>query len=186
MESDEKNRFVDDWLGEALRQQGAIEPRPGLESRILANLRAENHRTAQNTRWWPVLAAAAIALAIAAAIWMDTGRRRTPNLAVSHPDVPQAVRPQAHGNAPPLVAKLAGRHKARKAMPSRLEQFPSPQPLSEQEKMLATYVQQFRHEALLIAEAQTELFEREMPDQQIPKIGIPANSDQPNPSGEPQ
>ena len=39
----------------------------------------------------------------------------------------------------------------------RLEQFPSPQPLSEQERILADYVTQFRREAVLGAEAQRRL-----------------------------
>jgi prefoldin subunit 5 len=38
-----------------------------------------------------------------------------------------------------------------------LEQFPSPQPLSEQEQMLARYVEELPSEAKQIAQAQTEL-----------------------------
>ena len=38
----------------------------------------------------------------------------------------------------------------------RLDQFPSPRALSEQEKLLVRYVHEFPEEAVLIAQAQAE------------------------------
>lgn len=38
----------------------------------------------------------------------------------------------------------------------KLDQFPTPRPLSEQEKLLVRYVHEFPEEALLIAKAQAE------------------------------
>jgi hypothetical protein len=43
----------------------------------------------------------------------------------------------------------------------KLDQFPSPRPLSEQEQILATYVAQFHDEAVLIARARKEAMERD-------------------------
>jgi len=180
MKSDERDRFMDTWLDEALRQRGAIEPRPGLEGRILANLRAES--PARIGRWWPVLATVAVALLIAAAIFTSREHRHSPRIVVAHPDVPQSVRPERNAGTPPLVAKVTRPHVGRRVGASqRLEQFPSPQPLSDQEKMLAQYVEQFPRDAALMAQAQTELFEHEMPEQGIPGEEIPPISDQPNP-----
>jgi len=38
----------------------------------------------------------------------------------------------------------------------KLEQFPSPRPLTEQERFLKQYVEKFPDEAMLIAKVQTE------------------------------
>ncbi len=43
----------------------------------------------------------------------------------------------------------------------RLDQFPSPRPLSEQEKILLDYVGRFPDEAARVADAQTALAQRE-------------------------
>ena len=43
----------------------------------------------------------------------------------------------------------------------KLDQFPSPQPLSEQEQMLASYVAQFRPQAVLIARVMSEELQRD-------------------------
>jgi hypothetical protein len=51
----------------------------------------------------------------------------------------------------------------------RLEQFPSPEPLSEQEEFLARYVEQFPHEAVLVARAQTQLMKQEMIELELPR-----------------
>lgn len=181
MEPDEQNPFVDTWLDEALRQHGAIEPRRGLEDRILAHLRAESHRTVRTARWWPVLATAAAVLLVTA-VFMSTQHHRSPGVVVSHPAIPQSLHRDDLGNTSPLVAKVTRRHALRNTgTPQRQEQFPSPQPLSEQERILARYVEQFPRDAALIAQAQTELFQQEMPEQEIPGEEIPPISDQPNP-----
>jgi hypothetical protein len=44
----------------------------------------------------------------------------------------------------------------------RLEQFPSPAPLSEQEEMLVRYIRERPHEAALIARAQAELLKQDL------------------------
>lgn len=40
--------------------------------------------------------------------------------------------------------------------PPKLDRFPSPQPLSEQEKILASYVEKYPEQAVLLARARTE------------------------------
>jgi hypothetical protein len=61
-------------------------------------------------------------------------------------------------SVPPTAAR---RWAAAVAEEPRLEQFPSPRPLSEQEEMLARYVQEETQEAKLVAKAQTEMLKKE-------------------------
>ena len=64
---------------------------------------------------------------------------------------------------------------------SRREQFPSPQPLSEQEELLARYIERFPHEAVLMARAQTQLMKEEMSDRELPlEEAVPTDSQQKN------
>ena len=69
MNLDEKERFIDEWLDRTLTQYGQAEPRPGLENRVLAAVRAERVRARPlRWRWQPVLAALSAGLLIAAAM----------------------------------------------------------------------------------------------------------------------
>jgi hypothetical protein len=62
------------------------------------------------------------------------------------------------------------------AAPKR-DQFPSPQPLSEQEKLLASYVAHDPHHAVLIARAQAEL-ERQDHEEEIRETNATQDSKQ--------
>ena len=55
--------------------------------------------------------------------------------------------------------------------PPKLDQFPSPQPLSEQEKLLQSYVAKYPEQAVLIARARTEALRQ---DQLEEMAAIPA------------
>ncbi|MFZ0761997.1 MAG: hypothetical protein WAM69_18775 [Candidatus Sulfotelmatobacter sp.] len=173
-------------LDAALANFAAGEPRAGIEERILANLRAEREHASARA-WWrrPALGVAA-GVVIVAAILLAS-RSGKPNLVVtgqrpatsaqsdeqtatrlaanevSSPSHPSALHPSA-----PLAMKKPARRRIRRseivlASGPRLDQFPSPRPLSEQEKLLVRYVQQFPKEAILIAKAQAES-EKEMED----------------------
>ncbi len=169
-----KKHIVDEQLNAALKEYGAIEPRPGLENRILANLRGASKQEAARTwRWWPVLAAVASMLLIGTAILLKT-RPHSPasELATGIRSVAPAATPEpkASGNQGrvltasrphPLETQVV-------AFAPRLEQFPSPEPLSEQEEFLARYVEQFPHEAALVARAQTQLMKQEMIELELP------------------
>jgi hypothetical protein len=62
------------------------------------------------------------------------------------------------------------------AAAARREQFPTPQPLSQQEAMLARYIEQFPREASLMAQAQTQLTRQEMIERETP-LGSEISSD---------
>ena len=56
----------------------------------------------------------------------------------------------------------------------KLEQFPSPQPLSEQEKILARYVNTYPEHAALIAQARTEELRRDSAEE-MGEAGLAGN-----------
>lgn len=179
MDPIERDREVDQWLDAALSQYGKAEPRAGLEGRVLASLQAERSRIASGRRWWWAAGTVAATAAITLAVWLGHGyRARTPDGVgtTARHDAGGGDRPTPYPEVHPAprqpVAQLARRALPRPlaqrmtrtpevADAARLERFPAPTPLSDQEKLLARYVQQFPHRAALIARAQTELRKRD-------------------------
>lgn len=166
MNREERERMVDRVLNEALAPQ-EIEPRAGLEQRILANLRAQP----EPRPWWrwrktwaPVTAAAAlIALAIGLRMTDLTPPmkptmvvERRPSIAAAPKIVPAPatqVRVQVrarHGSPATLV--IAG--SVTPPGPPRQDVFPSPEPLSEQERLFYQFVRQSPREAVQVAQMQ--------------------------------
>lgn len=190
MNPDEKERSVDDrpnndwpndaWLDAALTQYGQAEPRPGLENRVLASLRAERERiSARKWLWWSALAAVSAVFVIALGVVLASlNSYKAPVAKRNSASVEQkaSVSDQAKS---PRIQEAAGRriragvspphpfHIVESA-PVRLEQFPSRQPLSEQEAILARYVEQFPRHAGLMAQAQTQLTQEEMLELEAP------------------
>jgi hypothetical protein len=58
----------------------------------------------------------------------------------------------------------------------KLDQFPSPQPLSEQEKILASYVNQFPDHAALLAQARMEMLRRDR-EEELRQAGADSTQD---------
>ena len=173
MEPGDRERAVNEWLDAALKRYGEAEPRPGLESRILATLRTE-HSPESRWGWRPALAGLAVVL-LGAAIFLARGRGVVHETAVGTA-IKKEVQTTPKARPAPVLAHVltpaVERSSPRKAyarpvnsvaaaeMAPRLEQFPSAQPLSEQEKMLASYVRDWPQEAKLVAQARTELLEQ--------------------------
>ena len=151
---------LDRALVGALAKFAAVEPRAGLEGRILANLSAQP--VTSNRAWWAWGVAAALAAIMLVAIAITwRGRMTTPVVVEQKPalvQTPQPITTVAANHEPERVVLI---HKAvkRVQVPAnpKLDVFPSPRPLSEQEKMLASYVGQFQHEAVLVARARSEM-----------------------------
>jgi hypothetical protein len=169
MKFDEEDRFTDEWLDAALESYNA-EPQLGLETRILANLRA--HQQPSRSLWvfsWRVLAvAAAIAmLAVGVAVWQQGRRIGFAKLASTSNEkigatLSQTSRPNASEGAAegPTDARVtqknlergAQRHSLlrihtgrestskRRVQRPQREQFPSAAPLSAEERRLLEYV----------------------------------------------
>ena len=138
MNVNDEDRFADELLDASLRKYRSEEPRAGLETRILAGARAAERAAQRRGTWVWVLGAAAAGLAVVAVV-LSLPRSRpalVPSpapLAATKPASPP-LGPQAVSTVPKTVrphVTLAAR---------RPEQFPTPMPLSEQERLLLLYV----------------------------------------------
>jgi hypothetical protein len=182
---------VEKWLDDGIAQFAKAEPRVGLERRVLARV-AEARQVAQEgdgrrLRWGGVLAfgTAAALLPLAFVLLGRIDRRTIPQAPfakveaprqTSDPDASRMGQVTASSKVPsPKLGspKLASgelnrgeRGIGEQDNPApKLGQFPSASPLSDQERMLAQYVNHFPEKAALMARAQTELGkqdEREM------------------------
>jgi len=174
---------VDRRLDTALAKYAAAAPREGLEERILANLHAERVKAPQGTWWrWSIAGALGVALVVALALAWTSGSPSPPvitnHLIANHPSasvgrVEQArshdrPEPGEDSGHPPAVhpAIRHGMHHvsatAIAAANPKLDQFPSPQPLSEQEKLLQSYVAENPERAVLVARARMEVLARDL------------------------
>lgn len=187
--ADRKQDELDSILDAALAKYAAVEPRVGLEERVLASLRAERARVPDRVWWrWSLAGALAAVVVVGLALAWRSGKLSRP-IVKGHPSptIQSAPKPatqlvsnaggkQIRGNQPG-PQKLAAVRKAlvHRAQPEavalanpKLDQFPSPRPLSEQEKILLDYVERFPEAAVRIAEAQTALAQREELEINVP------------------
>jgi hypothetical protein len=167
---------LDRELNASLAKFTAVEPRAGLEDRVLAHMRAERERIPDRSWWRALCAAVAIAAVIIVTITLvfRAERPHAPAIAnrspapASTPATEQPARAAsnegtnaAYPQPSPRAARRAPRREAVAVAPPKLDRFPSPQPLTQQELALAHYVRQFPQEATLIAQAQEE-YEKEI------------------------
>lgn len=195
MEPDEKERLINEWLDAGLRQYGQVEPRPGLETRILARVRAERENVpTPRWLWWPALAGLTAILLIGVGVFVVRSKHsgvQSPLVKGSQAPLEQKApepsevkdSPIQQASSPRIRSSIPRPARSHVAEPAsaRLDQFPSPQPLSEQEVILARYLEQFPREAGLMAQAQTQLTRQEMIEREAP-LGseIPPDSEQEN------
>lgn len=178
-------------LDAALAKYAAVEPRPGLVERVLANLRADQARVPDRVWWrWSVVGALSAMVVVALTVAWRSSKPSHPVVA-SHPSTTtqgtkepatqvvsnggsSRVRPSAPTTPRKIAAFIAS------AQP-KLDQFPSPQPLNEQEKMLQNYVAKYPEQAVLIARARTEELRRD----EIERMKAFASGDRATDSEEP-
>ncbi len=149
----ERDKQMDEMLDSMLANYSAAEPRPGLETRILANLREPAKKEAP-LGWWNfkwILAGTVAAAIIVAAVLINGRHRVAPptNVVVrtSQPAPSAEIQPHA-AIAPKQVGKIHRRKPSTPTLPrnatlalrDRPAVFPTPTPLSEQEKLLLSYV----------------------------------------------
>jgi len=164
---------IDEMLDSLLANYSSAEPRPGLETRILANLKLENHRDAKSREagrsWWGLKwmwAAAAVAALIVGGVLISGKRHVAPpthtvvqtvqpavqQRVIPHPGVkqPAVQEPSVQSSVPAVGVTPAVRHRdktlapepqqnATLALNQRPPVFPTPTPLSEQERLLLQY-----------------------------------------------
>ena len=159
---------LDRILDTSLARYSAVEPREGLEGRILAKLRAERSRVPERSWWtWGLAAVVAAVFVAVMALALRPGKLSKPPVAEHYqvteqpPHEPQQQpvreehadvhKPGHRGRARPVASET----RMAAGIP-KLSQFPSPQPLTEEERALARYVRDFPQEALLVAQSQAE------------------------------
>lgn len=164
-------RLAGEWIDAALKQYGKAEPRPGLEARVLASLRVEKENVHDRTPWWAALGVVTAVAVVAATIFLARGHGVVPepagpSTAVSAPQIEATTSPGLAASAAVTlptssrgIRRTAHPRPARSAARAaedepRLAQFPSPRPLSEQEKMLVRYVLENTEHAKLVARVQ--------------------------------
>jgi len=159
---------LDRMLDGALTKYAAVEPRAGLEERILAHLRAEPLRTRRREWLQWGLAGALAAIAVIAVLAWRSSRTPHPTIAnrpphtIQQPSI-EKPKPAPHAANEVAVSKHPSMQKPAVRTPAstavahpKLDQFPSPQPLGAEEMGLAHYVKNFPKEAQLVAQTQEE------------------------------
>lgn len=178
---------VERQLHSALAQFANAEPRPGLEMRVLAGLQAERSRVRRQRRSWQLAGAFCFAAVVLAMIWARSNTQKTGPTARLAPSTSQQTG-AVQRTEPVLRAPVQGTSRraqdrvktaAKPSEPPKLDQFPSPAPLTKQEQLLAQYVRQFPDRAVLVARAQSELRKQDEQDSSmLRQNAAPASSDQ--------
>lgn len=164
MADNEREKQLDRLLDSLLAQYSAAQPRPGLQTRVLAQIVESREQTqaAPSRLWWLMagagIAASAIAVVVAMLVF-QTGQRHHPALPLADnahteqrlqpsnavrvpPTTAAANRPFAPGHT--VAAKRMGKknhHFQILAVSQRPAIFPTPVPLTEQERLMFSYVE---------------------------------------------
>jgi hypothetical protein len=191
MDHAERERIVDHALDRALGTK-MVEPRPGLEERILANLPAQREPRAW-WRWMWIPALAAVAL-LAIAIGMKMTQRESPKpveakRTVETPKPEVATQQKSHdARKAPEPRVVAHRNPQRRSNPQeiviakaeqqpslpRMDVFPSRGTLTPEEKLLVAFVRQQPSHARSVAleqEARAEEVQKFLEKGQVPAAG---------------
>lgn len=140
---DKERSFADELLRASLRQYASAEPRPGLEGRVLAGVRARQQAARRRQAWAWAVGMAGVA-AIVTLLVIHWPRPQPPPSPVAAKAPADLSAPAVAKVAPPMQPTLPHRP-PRPAPPSRVDtrpqQFPTPRPLSEQERLLLVYAQ---------------------------------------------
>jgi hypothetical protein len=172
MQTPDKDRDrLDLWLDRALRQQGNIEPRTGLENRLLSKLHSREEHVRTVRKWSLILGSPVLAVLLIALVWHgERAGMKTPDLnaenGVSRQSKSNAeqqyvktLEPSVPPGARDVKAVGTDRHRlstqAQRKEP-RLEHFPSLRPPSPEELVMARYAERYPQEATLISQKQQQ------------------------------
>jgi hypothetical protein len=167
-----ENDIFERQLAAALRVFAGCEPRAGLEDRVRAGLRVGRKRQPSWNRWLDI-AAATLAIASILLVAPISEKRSQKLAAVIHSTAPVRKNPvwelKAAAKGMRSHPGLRAGHAVKRAVAlPRLQQFPSPQPLSEQERILANYVIKNRKQAVLIARARMASLKQDLVEEFAP------------------
>jgi hypothetical protein len=175
MHDDKPDPFVDELLEASLKQYRGEEPRSGLEMRILAGIRARERAARRRRLGWAAAACAGILAVVALTLHFARAPLRvpTPSASLPQPVTTPPAPPMVSRQTPLLSARiLAARLRRVATRRPRAEQFPTPFPLTEQEKLLLVYLNKTTKPDL--AEATDQKDEAPVSNLEIPGIKIAA------------
>jgi len=165
-----ENDTLDHVIDAALSKYAAVEPRVGLEERVLANLRVQPPRAPAHAWFgWAAAALALVIILVASLLWSTRKPQlvHAPKPVIQQPvgDIQIASHPELPPQNTGLIRKSAKNRKPHSTTAAttapRLSQFPSPEAMSDQEKMLADYAAEFQEQAVLIARFNEEDLRRD-------------------------
>jgi len=125
---------VERVLGEGLARYASQEPLAGLEQRVLDRVRGEGAARRAGFRLWGIIAAgvAVAALVVAGVLWMG------PHRPEANPSLARVIAPPMQ--APRMAdARPAKKHRTAAGLPRR-RQFPTPAPISSEERTILALV----------------------------------------------
>lgn len=181
----EKERAIEQWLDSAIQQYGRTEPREGLETRLLAGLRAERGRLDRRSRWTWAMGVVAAAAVLAALLVGLQKKHPAMNQAGGKPVVNElhATVPSPEIADQPPVEKRT--HKTVSAVPGssrqpvassiaepKLGQFPSSREVSVAEERLVQYLQTAPDAALLKPHGTSEIAKLHIDDLETEPLEI--------------
>lgn len=169
--NDRLREGLDRALDAALAKYASAEPRVGLEDRVLANLRTVDARVADRMWWnWRIATVLAAVLIVAAALAWRWSRPAHPTMA-EHPSEPntkpittEAANHPGNSETRQKAVRRSAQHLVKLEIEPanpKLDVFPSPLPLSEQERILASYVAEYPEQAALVAVARMDTLRQE-------------------------
>jgi len=181
MADQEKDKRMDEMLDSLLANYSSAEPRPGLETRILANLRDSEQPQQPAGRSWNfrwLWAGAALAAVIVGVILLGGhGKEKSPQVVHDRPVPSQPQPPQTQEKVPQRAPEMATVPRERRphraptiavvpnpglALGLRPASFPTPSPLSEQERLMLAYLTHTPHEEII---AQTQRSDQKEADE---------------------
>lgn len=169
MDDNERNQFVDDLLEASLARYSSVMPRTGLEGRVLAHARAAQERRARVMwAWWLSAGVAVIMFTVAVLNFTHRQAIPTPPKSVEVVKAVSGIGPRPVA-APPKQVRATLHASKRQiweanlisaAEENRLPMFPSPSPMTDQEKLLVQYVRTTPAEALSATPSESEDFQK--------------------------
>jgi hypothetical protein len=159
---DKNERMLDELLDGALNEYSQVEPRVGLENRILATLSSNAQQESQWSwnRWQLWTAAAALACVVIAVLALNSQQNSvpavvkeflTPKNAKTSSVATVSKRPNPTVRRAPKWTRPRTAAKIPEAVTAAVKQpvFPSPSPLSQQEQLLFAYLRTTPYQELV-------------------------------------
>jgi hypothetical protein len=170
---DKEKRFADELLDASLRRYASAEPRPGLEGRVVAGVRARQQTARRRAAWAWGMGMAAVTAAVTLLVIYRPRQQPAPlpMTAKAPANISAPVLAKVTPAVPPPMPHRPPRFASRSWVDTRPQQFPTPRPLSEQEKLLLVYAQALKGSSAASALKADQDLEHDL---EIPPLSIAA------------